>query len=100
MNTSSHSMLPRHGSPQEAAAGGAGLRAFTKIAELWHLSIPEQLALLGIGSRSTYHQWRKEPQPKLPRDTLVQRVQPASRPEDEPAASTPPIAVRLQPLIR
>jgi hypothetical protein len=63
-------MLPRHGSPQEAAAGGAGLRAFTKIAELWHLSRPEQLALLGIGSRSTYFKWRKEAQPKLPRDTL------------------------------
>ncbi len=53
-----------------AAAGGAGLRAFTQIAELWHLSISEQLALLGITSRSTYFKWRKEPQPKLPRDTL------------------------------
>lgn len=52
------------------AAGGAGLRAFSKIAELWHLSIAEQLALLGITSRSTYFKWRKEPHPKLPRDTL------------------------------
>jgi Protein of unknown function (DUF2384) len=57
-------------SKQAAAAGGAGLRAFTQIAELWHLSISEQLALLGITSRSTYFKWRKEPQPKLPRDTL------------------------------
>jgi len=54
----------------ESAAGGAGLRAFEKIAELWHLSIAEQLALLGITSRSTYFKWRKEPHPKLPRDTL------------------------------
>jgi hypothetical protein len=69
--TSLQSMHPRRESPKEAvAAGGAGLRAFTKIAELWHLSIPEQLALLGIGSRSTYFKWRKESHPKLPRDTL------------------------------
>ncbi len=53
-----------------AAAAGAGLRAFAKIAELWHLSIAEQLALLGLASRSTYFKWRKDPQPKLPRDTL------------------------------
>jgi len=71
MNTSSHSVHPRQaGSKEAAAAGGAGLRAFAKIAELWHLSIPEQLVLLGITSRSTYFKWRKEPHPKLPRDTL------------------------------
>src|ERR1700742_3887722 len=57
-------------SKEPAAAGGAGLRAFSKIADLWHLSIAEQLALLGITSRSTYFKWRKEPHPKLPRDTL------------------------------
>lgn len=60
----------RESSKESTAAGGAGLRAFTKVAELWHLSIPEQLALLGIGSRSTYFKWRKEAHPKLPRDTL------------------------------
>lgn len=71
MSTSLHSVQGTHvGAKQAAAAGGAGLRAFTRIAELWHLSIPEQLALLGIASRSTYFKWRKEPQPKLPRDTL------------------------------
>ena len=57
-------------SREAAAAGGAGLRAFSHIAELWRLSIPEQLALLGITSRSTYFKWRKEPNPKLPPDTL------------------------------
>ncbi len=67
----SHSVQSRQAASKEAAAaGGAGLRAFTRIAELWHLSISEQLALLGITSRSTYFKWRKEPQPKLPRDTL------------------------------
>jgi Protein of unknown function (DUF2384) len=58
------------GSREAATAGGAGLRAFARIADLWHLSVAEQLALLGITSRSTYFKWRKEPQPRLPRDTL------------------------------
>jgi Antitoxin Xre-like helix-turn-helix domain/Antitoxin Xre/MbcA/ParS C-terminal toxin-binding domain len=71
MSTPLHSVHTGPGNSREAlAAGGAGLRAFTRIAELWHLSIPEQLALLGITSRSTYFKWRKEPQPRLPRDTL------------------------------
>lgn len=60
----------REASEAAALAGGAGLRAFAKIAELWHLSVPEQLTLLGLASRSTYFKWRKDPQPKLPRDTL------------------------------
>jgi hypothetical protein len=34
------------------------------------LSIDQQLTLLGIASRSTYFKWRKESQPRLPRDTL------------------------------
>jgi hypothetical protein len=71
MSTPLHSVHAGQGSSREAAAaGGAGLRAFTRMAELWHLSIPEQLSLLGITSRSTYFKWRKEPQPRLPRDTL------------------------------
>jgi hypothetical protein len=52
------------------AAGAAGLRAFVRIAELWHLSIAEQLTLLGLSSRSTFFKWRKERQVRLPRDTL------------------------------
>jgi hypothetical protein len=52
------------------AAGAAGLRAFARIAELWHLSVAEQLTLLGIGSRSTYFKWRKAAAARLPRDTL------------------------------
>ena len=70
MSTSLHSVHSRPGGTKESAAGGAGLRAFAKIAELWDLSVPEQLTLLGITSRSTYFKWRKEPEPKLPRDTL------------------------------
>jgi hypothetical protein len=71
MSSSLHSVHDGQVGAREAvAAGGAGLRAFAKIAELWHLSVAEQLALLGITSRSTYFKWRKEPHPKLPRDTL------------------------------
>lgn len=70
MSSSLHSVRPRLKDPKEAVAGGAGLRAFAKIAELWQLSVAEQLTLLGITSRSTYFKWRKEPNPKLPRDTL------------------------------
>jgi hypothetical protein len=50
--------------------GGAGLRAFVNIAEAWDLSIADQLKLLGIASRSTFFKWRREREPKLPRDTL------------------------------
>lgn len=50
--------------------GGPGLRAFANIAEAWDLSIAEQLTLLGIASRSTFFKWRRERNPKLPRDTL------------------------------
>ena len=57
-------------SSEASAAGAAGLRAFSRIADLWHLSIAEQLTLLGLSSRSTYFKWRKESQVRLPRDTL------------------------------
>jgi hypothetical protein len=50
--------------------GGAGLRAFVNIAEAWGLTIAEQLKLLGIASRSTFFKWRRERNPRLPRDTL------------------------------
>jgi uncharacterized protein (DUF2384 family) len=55
---------------QAQAAGAVGLRAFARIAELWHLTIADQLTLLGLSSRSTYFKWRKESQVRLPRDTL------------------------------
>jgi antitoxin Xre/MbcA/ParS-like protein len=61
---------PSTSSQPVGSAGGAGLRAFARIAELWKLSIAQQLTLLGITSRSTYFKWRKEREPKLPRDSL------------------------------
>ena len=71
MSLQSGALLGGRISPNEAgAAGAAGLRAFTRIADLWHLSIAEQMTLLGLSSRSTYFKWRKEPQVRLSRDTL------------------------------
>jgi len=71
MNTTLNPVRVTQPASNEAvAAAAAGLRAFVRIAQLWNLSIPEQLALLGIASRSTYFKWRKEPHPRLPRDTL------------------------------
>ena len=51
-------------------AGATAVRAFTRIAELWHLSVAQQLTLLGLSSRSTFFKWRKDPHVRLPRDTL------------------------------
>ena len=55
---------------RSTSLGGAGLRAFARIAEAWDLSVAEQLTLLGIASRSTYFKWKREQNPKLPADTL------------------------------
>ena len=69
-STGSH-LLPRPLPATTASTlGGAGLRAFEKIAEAWKLSVAEQLTLLGIASRSTFFKWRRERNPKLQRDTI------------------------------
>ena len=71
MNLPSGALQGKRIRPNEAhAAGAVGLRAFARIAELWDLSIAEQLTLLGLSSRSTFFKWRKEPEVRLPRDTL------------------------------
>ncbi len=57
--------------PSLEQMSAAGLRAFTRIAEAWGLSIDEQLRLLGQPPRSTFFAWRKHPdRASLPRDTL------------------------------
>ena len=49
----------------------AGLRAFSRIAEAWGLTVDEQLMLLGQPPRSTFFAWRKHPEKAtLSRDTL------------------------------
>ncbi len=54
-----------------AQLGPAAIRAFTRIASLWGLSVEEQLVLLGEPARSTFFAWRKHPErASLPKDTL------------------------------
>jgi len=53
-----------------AREAGAALRAFFRIAELWGLSVEEQMRLLGVSATSTFYHWRKSPPAVLPRDTL------------------------------
>jgi len=63
--------LPALSAPSVERLSAAGLRAFARMAELWKLSVDEQLCLLGQPPRSTYFAWRKHPdQARLPRDTL------------------------------
>jgi hypothetical protein len=54
-----------------ARLSGPALRAFDRIADLWKLSAPEQLVLLGSPARSSYFRWKKEPDnARLNQDTL------------------------------
>jgi hypothetical protein len=66
----STSREPKTARSDITSLGGAGLRAFMNIAEAWGLTVAEQLELLGIASRSTFFKWRRERNPRLPRDTL------------------------------
>ena len=52
------------------ALSGPALRTFFRIADLWHLSVEEQMTLLGVASRSTFFKWKKEKDALLPKDTL------------------------------
>ena len=49
---------------------GPALRTFFRIADLWGLSVDEQMTLLGITARSTFFKWKKDANTALPRDTL------------------------------
>jgi hypothetical protein len=66
-----HSEAAHGGGVSAERMAAAGLRAFARIAELWGLSLDEQLVLLGQPPRSTFYAWRKAPESaRLPRDTL------------------------------
>ena len=49
---------------------GPALRTFFRIADLWGLSVEEQMTLLGLTARSTFFKWKKDPNTVLPKDTL------------------------------
>ncbi|MEO5677426.1 MAG: antitoxin Xre-like helix-turn-helix domain-containing protein [Usitatibacter sp.] len=42
--------------PGEAVQAAAGVRAFARIVARWQLSAADAMAILGIGSRSTYYE--------------------------------------------
>ncbi len=46
------------------------LRAFFRIADLWKLTVDEQMKLLGLTTRSTFFNWQKDPEVSVPKDTL------------------------------
>ena len=49
---------------------GPALRTFFRIADLWHLSVEEQMTLLGLTPRSTFFRWKRGQVAVLPKDTL------------------------------
>ena len=49
---------------------GPALRTFFRIADLWKLTTSEQMALLGITTRSTFYNWKRDTDTTLPKDTL------------------------------
>jgi len=51
-------------------AGAAGIRVFFNIAKAWNLSTAEQMAILGLRSRTTLIAWRKGAIGTLSPDTM------------------------------
>ncbi|WP_422060813.1 antitoxin Xre-like helix-turn-helix domain-containing protein [Sphingopyxis sp.] len=49
---------------------GPALRTFFNIAEAWDLSETEQMKLLGLDSRSTFHNWKRGEVAALAKDAL------------------------------
>ena len=49
---------------------GPALHTFFRIADLWNLSVAEQMTLLGVTTRPTLSKWKKDPNTILPKDTL------------------------------
>ena len=61
------------GGPQidQQQMAAVGLRAFQQISSQWHLSVNDQLRLLGAPSRSSFFAWRRDPErATLSRDTI------------------------------
>ena len=49
---------------------GPALRTFFRIANLWGLSVEEQMTLLGVAARSTFYKWKQNQNTVLPKDAL------------------------------
>lgn len=61
---------PRGAEPTPERMAQAGLRTFFRIAQLWDLSVEEQITLLGSPGRSTYYKWKKDGADAVPKDVL------------------------------
>ena len=68
MNSEKEVSKPLHEGRKDLS--GPALRAFFRIADLWDLSVAEQMTLLGVSARSTYFKWKKAQDGALSRDTL------------------------------
>lgn len=55
---------------RDPAAGAAGMRTFFNIATAWKLGTAEQMAILGLRSRTTLFAWRRGAVGALSPDTL------------------------------
>jgi hypothetical protein len=62
------SPAPSAGNP--ALLARAGLTTFFRIAAEWQLDGAQQMALLGLTSRTTFFRWKKSAPAALPPDTL------------------------------
>ena len=60
---------PSGGTDRKGLSGPA-LRTFFRVADLWDLSVDEQMTLLGLTAKSTFYKWKKNPSTVLPKDTL------------------------------
>ena len=58
---------PKH---DRKGLAGPALRTFFRIAEEWDLSVDEQMKLLGLTTRTTLYNWRKDQEVPLSKDTL------------------------------
>lgn len=61
---------PNHTKEGKSRLEGPGIRAFFRIAELWQLSVAEQMDLLGLRSRSTLYAWKRAQDARLDQDQL------------------------------
>lgn len=49
---------------------GPALRTFFRIADAWRLKEPEQMRILGLDSRSTFHSWKRGDVASISKDAL------------------------------
>jgi Protein of unknown function (DUF2384) len=56
--------------PDRKSLTGPALRTFFRIAEAWGLKEVEQMRILGLDSRSTFHSWKRGAVAAIPKDSL------------------------------